>query len=178
MGIPRHVRQLLAELELISHGSTQSWNSAGGHGDSEQALPYGESNPPHLWLRALYLEHRSLWVVTLMRDALREAHGQVDRSHVVGETREQEDNRILQTKGTADEVALRFNCTKTRVRRLRLAKGHDEMGYKVEVGLPDVELLPAAEAVRMAGNGMSERQIAFALGEHRTTVTRWLKRAA
>jgi hypothetical protein len=48
----REARQLLAELELISHGQTQAWDSSGGHSAEKPLMPAGEPNPPHIALRA------------------------------------------------------------------------------------------------------------------------------
>lgn len=181
--IPQPIRLLLAELELISHGSTQSWNSAGGsHSESTAVLPYGESAPPHLVLRDLYIaqttDHGRRTIVTRMRTALREARGRVDRSHVVYETREQEDARIVkQGEGFTDhEVAFRFNCTPSRVRRARLAAG-----VNPETGKPALPAHEAAdqrtEAQRMKADGMSVRQIAMVLGRPPATVGDWVKAA-
>jgi DNA invertase Pin-like site-specific DNA recombinase len=180
--IPKAVRQLLAELELLSHGSTTAWNPTGGTGD-DVVVPFGESDPPHLRLRARYLAQTAdagrARVVEEMRVTLRGHRGvSVDRSVVVGESREAEDARILQTGEdfSAEEVARRFNCTPTRVRRLRLADGRDvERGRRSAPAAPVADA--AGQALRMKANGMSERQIALVLGQHRTTVTRWLKKA-
>lgn len=181
--IPQHVRLLLAELELISHGSTQSWNSAGGaHGDNTAVLPYGESNPPHVYFRDLYLTQTTdegrQRVVGKICGALREARGHIDRSHVVGETREQEDTRIIsQGEGfTADEVAHRFNCTPSRVRRARLAAGrsqHDGKPTQGSLTVTDGRI----EALRMKEQGMSVRAIAMVLNTPPSTVGDWVKAA-
>jgi hypothetical protein len=46
----REARQVLAELELISHGKCASYNSSGA-GESTAVLPQGESRPPHEYWR-------------------------------------------------------------------------------------------------------------------------------
>lgn len=179
--IPTNVRLLLSQLELLSHGSTASWNPAGGHTEPA-ALPFGENDPPHLRLRARYLaadsDEARTRAVNMMNKTLREFRGTgVDRSKVVGETREQEDARIVREGNgfTADEVALRFNCTPTRVRRVRLAAGRDDVGR--EPARPDATDVPAVEAVRMRSNGMTIRQIAFALSVPKSTINDWLHTA-
>jgi hypothetical protein len=181
--IPKEVRQLLAELELLSHGSTTAWNPTGGGSAAEDAgIPHGESNPPHLRLRAQYLEQADdagrERVVEEMRTTLRGRRGPTaDRGAVTGETRAEEDARILQSGEGFDvlDVARRFDCTSSRVRRLRLADGRDaERGHRVDQQAGDDD---AQRARRMKAQGMSERQIALALGRHRTTVTRWLKKS-
>lgn len=48
--------QLLAELELLSHGATMKIDANRVHGSKERAaMPAGESNPPHLEFRERYL---------------------------------------------------------------------------------------------------------------------------
>lgn len=181
----REMRYLLTQLELLSHGSTQAWNSAGGHGDSPNALPFGESNPPHLVFRDLYLAQpddvgRGL-VIEDARGELKRLRGHgIDRSHVVGETLEAENGRILAEGAgfTADEVARRFKCTPTRVRRLRLAAGHGIEDGAAPVGVVSAEVVDArAEALRMKSQGMTERQIALALRKPKSTVHDWLQAA-
>jgi hypothetical protein len=186
--IPGRVRILLAELELLSHGSTQSWNATGG-GESEGGTghPPGDQHPPHLELRKLYLKQSTdegrASVEKTMRATLKEYRGTaVDRSCVVGETREQENDRILRTgEGfTADEVARRFNCTPTRVRRLRLAKGRDTLGHKPGGSFvsPTSDEECEREARRMKSQlGMSVRAIALALHRPSSTVGDWVKAA-
>jgi hypothetical protein len=179
---PRHVRQLLAELELIAHGSCQAWNSAGGHGESTTVLPFGELHPPHITLRILYIEQHTdagrSSVVKAMEDELEAVRGHVDRSHVVGESREDEDKRIVkQGEGfNADEVALRFNCTPTRVRRARLAAGRsprDGTAPRASVEVEDGQ----TEALRMKAQGMSVRAIAMVLVLPKSTIHDWVKAA-
>ena len=47
--LPRNARQVLAELELLSHGK---WNTSGRHADATALLRQGESMPAHLEWRA------------------------------------------------------------------------------------------------------------------------------
>jgi hypothetical protein len=51
--ITREFRQILAELEMISHGTTAKIGYTTAHGNDRE-LPPGESNPPHLRYRALW----------------------------------------------------------------------------------------------------------------------------
>lgn len=190
MQIPTAVRLLLAELELLSHGSTASWNSAGGHdADETVTAPFGESHPPHLELRAEYVRADTdagrARVVARMHAVLREHRGVgVDRSRVVGEARQDETTRILREgEGfTPGEVALRFRCTPTRVRRVRLATGRDAtLGRLVEDEPPiapgdDTAAIEAA--MRMKSRGMSVRLIGMELGRPKSTISDWLQRSA
>lgn len=71
-------RQLLAELELVSHGTTQAWNpSGGGHNAERPAFPPGEPKPPHIALRArlnaALTQTQVDRVCTAAREALRAA---------------------------------------------------------------------------------------------------------
>jgi hypothetical protein len=185
--IPGRVRILLAELELLSHGSTQSWNATGG-GESEGGTghPPGDQHPPHLELRKLYLQQGSdqgrASVEKEMRSTLAEYRGTgVDRTRVVGETRKDESLRIIgEGEGfTPQEVALRFRCAPTRVRRLRLAAGRDAvLGHEVEQEPAPVDHASAiAAARRMAGHGMSVRLIGMELGRPKSTISDWVKAA-
>lgn len=185
--IPGPVRALLAQLELISHGSTASWNPGGGHSEPA-ALPFGESRPPHITLRERYLEQADdegrARVVKDMQRELEHARGYVDRSHVVGETRHQETLRIIKEgEGfTPAEVALRFRCTPTRVRQVRLAVGRDaELGRETEPDAtadPDDETTAIEAALRMKRRGMSVRLIGMELGKPKSTINDWLRKAA
>jgi hypothetical protein len=180
------VRILLAELELLSHGSVQSWNATGGGEDEGTGHPPGDLHPPHLELRKLYLEQHTdegrANVEKTMRATLAEYRGTaVDRTRVIGETRKDESLRIIgEGEGfTPQEVALRFRCTPTRVRRLRLAAGRDAvLGHEVEQEPVPVDNSAAiAAARRMAGHGMSVRLIGMELGRPKSTISDWVKAA-
>jgi hypothetical protein len=47
----REARNLIAAVELISHGTTAAWDSNGGHSSERPLMPPGELHPPHLMLR-------------------------------------------------------------------------------------------------------------------------------
>lgn len=183
--LPTHVRLLLAELEMLPHGSTASWNPTGG-GEGDDPRPPGCGNPPHLELRARYLKAETDAdrgeAVAAMKRTLREYRGAgVDRSRVVGETRHDESLRILaEGEGfTPKEVALRFRCTPTRVRQLRLAADRDaELGHLVEpeaIAPEDDDDALIAAARRMKGRGMSVRLIGLELGRPKSTISDWLQ---
>lgn len=50
----REARTLIAQVEMISHGSVQAWNPSGGGHNAEKPnpMPPGELHPPHIRLRA------------------------------------------------------------------------------------------------------------------------------
>src|SRR5438045_3354325 len=50
--------QLLAELELLPHGKVRNYNPS-ARGSERDPRPQGESNPPHIVLRAEYLAQTS-----------------------------------------------------------------------------------------------------------------------
>src|SRR4051812_33563359 len=43
----RELRQVLAELELLSHGTTQGWNKSGRSSERDTRPAGGDSCPPH-----------------------------------------------------------------------------------------------------------------------------------
>lgn len=179
---PLGMSKVLIELELVSHGTTQAWNSAGGAKAKDTIWePPGESNPPHLEFRVRWQQATSLGDrARVYADAvatLKAIRGvDVDRSHVVGETLEQENKRILkQGRGeTADRVALAFHCTPTRVRKVRLAAGvsvEDGRGDLTASATTDDAAVADAERVRhLREHGMSIRAIAMAIGKPKSTV--------
>jgi hypothetical protein len=186
--LDRTMRAVLLDLSMISHGTTQSFNAGGGGGGGGDQLQ-GCSGAEHLHWAAKYeraaddTERRS--VVKGAETELARLRGRdVDRSRVVGETREEEDARIVHVgEGfTADEVATRFKTTPTRVRRARLAAGREvEHGRKPGAAPAPASALTdeaaAREAARMKSQGMSERQIALVLARPKSTVHDWVKAA-
>lgn len=50
--LDRAMHQVLIQLELISHGTTASYNPGGGNDDS--VYPPGETQPPHITYRCRY----------------------------------------------------------------------------------------------------------------------------
>lgn len=184
--LPSTVRQVLVDLEMLSHGSTQAWNPT-GRSTGEHVLPHGELRPPHVTFRLLYLEAdtaeaRAL-VVKAAQDELKHHRGhEVDRSHVVAETREEEDERILKDgEGfTPAEVALRFKCTVTRVRSVR--RDHERtIEYGRPLDEPTKDRLSRSErrarAVAYKEQGMTLTQISQLLGCDKATVSRDLRAA-
>lgn len=69
----REARQLIAELELISHGTTQAFNPSGGHNAEKPDLPPGELHPPHIRLRQELAKAMSQTQVDRVAQKAREA---------------------------------------------------------------------------------------------------------
>ncbi len=182
--IPADVRVLLAELELLSHGSTQNVRPApGGQGAEGRVFPPGESRPPHVELRARYVACRSdrgrREVIAAMGAALKEARGlDVDRSRVVEETADELAARIVKTgEGLrVAEAALIFRCTPSMVRRARLAgECEAEFGKPLApVRVDPQERADRAEVLRLRSVGLSVRAIALSTGVARSTVQDWI----
>lgn len=74
MSLDREIRQVLAELELISHGTTASYNPGGGHNDP--LYPPGEMLPPHLDYRRRY---QRCWTDYQRRNVIDAARKELDR---------------------------------------------------------------------------------------------------
>lgn len=175
--LPANVRQILADLETLSHGTTQAWNPA-GHNTSEAVMPPGELMPPHVTFRIEYLQATTdlarATIVQLATEELKRFRGHgIDRSHVSLETTAAQEKRILKEGAgePPDRVALVFHCTPTRVRRLRLANGLSADTGRSTDPRPDS---PQAEARRLRDNGLSVRAIAMALATPKSTIHDWL----
>jgi hypothetical protein len=67
----RDARQVLAELELISHGKATSWDSSGA-GETTAVLPQGESRPPHEYWRHQFQAATERELPGLVREAREE----------------------------------------------------------------------------------------------------------
>jgi hypothetical protein len=172
---PAYVRQLAAELEMISGGSTQAFNPAGGAGVPGSRPPSGDAHPPHLMFLAEW-DRRGDVVLEKWLAELKRWKGQnVDRSNVKEETREQRDKRIVDTgEGLSlKEAALKYRCAERDVITARLAdERHSATGKKLD--LPS----DAAQRARvLVDAGMSYRATAEKLRTHANTVVRWVKAA-
>jgi len=177
------MRQVLAELELTSHGSTQSWNSSGHGGESVNVFPPGESCPPHIEWRERY--ERAITDDARQRvidDAGRALRGIIRRAKVTpvsGESEKEFAARVISTgRGFGvGEVATAMRCTPTRVRRIRLAGGVSlDFGEPLIVEAPDGDVERRVRT--LAEQGMSERQIAMLTRLGTSRVRRVLGRAA
>jgi hypothetical protein len=180
--MPSGFRQILARLELISHGTTQSWSPSHG-GEKEVAFPPGESKPPHVrwrerWEKATDEDGR----MAAWSGARNELESLTTRhiTEVPVESEEQLAKRIV-TDGegwTVEEVAQRMRCTTTFVRRARLKDGRDiGTGMKPEEMIEDL-VVKRERARELAERGLTERQIAMHTGLSKTTVRRVLGKAA
>jgi DNA-binding CsgD family transcriptional regulator len=155
---PPYVRQLAAELELLSFGSTTSWNPAGGSSIPDSRPPSGESKPPHEAMLADWDVHGDR-VLEKWSDVLKQHKG---GGRARPEGKSEREIVLLAGEGhSAEDVAMRFRLTATLVRRWRLEDERNvQTGRRVEV------------------KGRTQQQVADELGVSQPTVHRMRKRAA
>lgn len=188
------MRSVLAQLELISSGTTQAYNSGGGGGGEGKPKPAGCNGAEHLFWGHQYgppfaPESRGSARDDTARSAIidgAEQELQQLRGHGIAansrpsETPEAFRERVLEeTEGRApEEVA----ASTLRVSARTLRKWRREDGRNPETGMTvTVKLPPALRRVRaqeLAGQGLKQEQIARRLGEHHMTIQRDLKKAA
>jgi hypothetical protein len=198
--LDQRMRDILAQLELISHGSTANWSPTGRSRSGSHGRPPGDERPPHIywrerWERAVRDDEE--WtieamltnceeVVTHRRKVITSAQTELDSLRkrpevkVQGETGEELEKRIVRDgEGEpVDRVALAMRCTPTFVRKARLKAGRSVVTGKA----PKDAVVEAADqhdrARTLAEDGHTERQIAWLTGLPKTTLRRILGRAA
>ncbi len=176
-------RQVLAELELLPHGTITNYN-ASGSGEADTREPTGESRPPHLvWRREWEASGDEDGRERALRGARAELTAFREGQHMADidlETEEQFAERVAQEgEGwTADEVALKCKCTPTFVRRARIKDGRDAT---TGIKLDDEHPLPVnkmEEARRLLARGLTVRQVSMFTQIPKSTVQDLKKRAA
>jgi hypothetical protein len=191
------MNQLLAEMQLLPHGTITNYSPTGTAGAADSKLPTGESRPPHLyWARRWELavardeetEQREGAKVTKARTTVLEAaraeleawrHRPADAKSFAEPEQSEDARMISEGKGwPVGDVAQKFRCTPTRVRRVRLKAGVSVTNGKGAT-LATVDTTNQREHAReLAENGATERQIEFITKLPKTTVRRVLGRAA
>ena len=170
MTLDSEMRGVLARLELISHGSVQAWNPAGGRGRQDALYPPGDPRPPHIVFRELYdaagSDEKRRGVIGAARAEL---ESWTRRTARVEASVSLEDLIIEKGVGwDAESVALSLRCNVRRVRKTRRERARDELGYLLEA--------PAAVlAVLLAAEGLPQVVIARRLGVSQPTVSRMLR---
>jgi hypothetical protein len=154
--------QLLAELSLLPHGSTTSYNPSGSGGDSSESQggkrPPGESYPDQERLRDAYVrcwtDHGRERVIEDARRTLREWRGIIPRPSPRDETLDELKARIVREGDgwSVRDVALHMRCSERLV----------------------IDARREHEMHELRRQGKSDQEIAERLGVHRTTVTRTL----
>jgi hypothetical protein len=176
-------RQVLAELEMLPHGTTQSFNASGsGYADAKD--PTGESFPPHLQYRAEWEGARDdARREYILKCAIADLHRFRARPKVTvplqEETAAELEARVVR-EGVGwgvEETARHCRCTTTFVRKSRMKAGaHPQTGKLPQEKEPPRDKVEHAK--QLAGDGLSERQIVMLTGLPKTTVRRVLGRAA
>jgi hypothetical protein len=176
----KEVRQVLAELELLSNGATVRFDPSKSGGHAGSSAPTGEANPPYLTFRTRFEACGSARETLVVLDAARaELRALKCRTvPVVGLDGEELLRRqILEDHvgSTAADVAVVLYCTPSKVRKIRAGEG-----LEPDSGLPLLDLSEGEveRARRYAGQGVSERDIARFLCRSQSSVRRLLGRAA
>ena len=179
------MRQLLAELELTSHGTTPRVDAPGSGGYYQHVVLAGDhplEDPPHVVFRRLYeaaaTDQDREAVIAAARKALKEARvsaGDPSRE----ETKADRDRRIVEKgEGWLDtEVARWARCGVRDVHNARAAAGRDlTWGKPIRNGKDLGAEQLRGEVSRLDDTGMPARQIAMALKVSYSTVLRALGR--
>lgn len=138
------ITQVLAELEMVSHGTTQSWNASGRGGDAtcrpgqSGDLPPGELAPPHLVYRRRYdnalTDYERQGILRDARHTLKRAKHAPNGRDIKPEDPKDRDKRIanLQSQGwTWDDIARADGSTPSEVRKAA-ARHHATTGERTE----------------------------------------------
>lgn len=167
-------RQVLAELELCSHGTISSYQPVATKSGASSKLPPAADAPHHKYRDRLLVEHDPLVreaILEAAREELSHLRRRAEPPAVVEETPEQFDRRIrekLTAKWSVAEVAIFMRCTPTRVRQAAAAD---------DVPEPD-DAWKTTRAREMAQQGLTVRHIASHLKMSKSTVQRVIRRAA
>lgn len=178
----QQMHAVLLELMMLMQGKTQSWNATTKGGDRDPC-PSGEAYPIAEEYRDRY--HQAAGDIARTR-VLHDARDELERwrghgiTRHAGETTAQEEVRMLREgKGFDPQtVAVRFNTSASRVRRVRIQGQHTP---ETGLPLPGAVAPPSGDLARMVelkGNGYTLRQIATLTGKPRSTVDRMLRDAA
>lgn len=194
--LAQQMRSILAQLELLPHGSVTSYSSTGGGNGADTKPPTGESRPPHdHWKRRWDLaverdeevELREATTITTHRKRVIEKAQEDLESYrkraegiVVGETEQELEARIVREGDgwSVEQVAQHCRCTVTFARKARLKDGVSVSTGKRPDGLKIDSSDQAERARGYAENGYTERGIAMLTGLSKSTIRRVLGRAA
>lgn len=169
-------RQILARLELLMHGKTQSFDSSGGKSDDRNPVPQGEARPPADHWRLIFLRCAEHDLPALIREAQDELRAILVRDQSGPPIEEDGDAwelRIIEEgEGhAADVVALAFACAVQTVTKFRRQHNRDlNLGHPI-LAMPQ-------HAAKLKDSGLNQTQIARALGVSQPTVSRLLASAA
>lgn len=187
------MRSVLSQLEILSHGSTTSYDSGGGGEVGHVILHDGKSKsqlPPHEYYRDRYDRQdndiRRQRVIDEARRELNDWRGGEEKRRDLERTRSPLsdaqilDAQILDAEGfSVSEVSTRYRCTETRVRNVRKANARMVGdGSKVLPPADGADVSARVLEIASRGNKLTQRQIAMFARVSQTTVHRILRRAA
>lgn len=174
MTLEHAMRQVLAEMTLLSYGSTTSWSSSGG-GDGP-GRPSGDSRPLAEHWQAEWNRDPSERTLTNARAALDDVKRR--QAPAEGDDSTLEDWIVEDGEGYAvEQVARKFGVAENRVRRIRVKADRES-----EFGLPTRFAQHRDESrervVWLFSKGCTLRQIAMQTGVSKSKAQRWVKEAA
>ena len=173
-GVDCEMRQILAEMELLSYGSTANWEPATSSGERTYGIPPGCSFAAHdLWRRRYESATYKVRVVERAREAL-EAMRKQKRLEVEPETEAELEARIV-SEGVGwglQDIANHCRVTPKMARRAR-----ERLNVDVETGKPcKAPRRPLTErqlqAQALKARGLTLKQIGVFLGVDTATVSR------
>jgi hypothetical protein len=196
MDLAQQMRSILAQMELLPHGTITNYSPTGGGGGADTKPPTGESRPPHehwreRWERAVFddMEEEQREATTITRHRRRvidNAQKELDSLRkrpeikVQGETEEELEKRIIRDgEGEpVDRVALAMRCTPTFVRKARLKAGRSVVTGNAPKDAP-LDTEDQVEKVRrLKEEGYTERGIRMILKIGGSKLQRLLREAA
>jgi hypothetical protein len=198
--LDQQMRSILAQLELLAHGTITNYSPTGGGHSADTKPPTGESRPPHLhwrerWERAVrddeeWTIDRELVnceeIIKHRKDVIEKAQADLDSYRkrtegvVVGETEEELEARIVREgEGwSVEQVAQHCRCTVTFARKARLKAGVSVATGKRPDGLKVDSSDQSMRVREYAANGYTERGIALLTGLSKSTIRRLVGKAA
>jgi hypothetical protein len=198
LDLEQQMRSILAQLEMLPHGSTANWSSTGRSRGGSYGRPPGDECPSHeywrmRWERAVWddleEEQREAAIVVTRhrRDVISKAQKDLNsyrkraEGQVIGETEAELEARVVREGDgwTVEQTAQHCRCTPTFVRKARLKAGRSVVTGKAPRDTVIEEPTDQHERARaLAEDGHTERQIAWLTGLPKTTLRRILGRAA
>jgi hypothetical protein len=174
---------VLAQLEVVSAGTIAGYSPVPKGGAHESSPPRsGDAWPPHERFAARYndcsTDSERDRVIAAAEKELRNLRR--SRPPAKTETKKERDGRIvIEGEGfSALEVAMKFRCGVRDVWSARHAAARDK-DYGRPLGVTVGSVIERRQRVaEMKARGMTERQIALALGVSRPTVSKDLRRVA
>lgn len=169
MNLTREERQLIAELELVSNGTTQSYNPVGTKTGFTGSAPPSTDAPHTKCKQALEQAGDDMLkradILDWYRDelsSLRKGQGHKGMSDEQLASEDEKQMRKLHLlRWSVDDIARAFHTTPTRVRTVIAGIEH-----------------PDASVHDLAARGLSVRNIALMTGKSKSEVQRQLRNAA